>query len=46
MAAVLAGGPGTAVSHRAALELHGIMPFAQLVEVVTPRPAAFAPKGK
>ena len=41
MATVLAGGAGTAVSHRAALELHGIMPFGQLVEVVTPRPHRF-----
>ena len=45
MAAVLAGGPGTAVSHRSALELHGIMPFAQLVEVVTPRPRRFRTEG-
>lgn len=46
MAAVLAGGPGTSVSHRAALELHGIMPFAQLVEVVTPRPRRFRTEGE
>jgi very-short-patch-repair endonuclease len=46
MAAVLAGGPGTAVSHRSALELHGIMPFAQLVEVVTPRPRRFRTEGE
>ena len=45
MAAVLAGGPGTAVSHRSALELHGIMPFAELVEVVTPRPRRFRTDG-
>jgi uncharacterized protein DUF559 len=46
MAAVLAGGPGTAVSHRAALELHGIMPFEELVEVVTPRPRRFRTEGE
>ena len=45
MAAVLAGGPGTAVSHRAALELHGIMPFGEVVEVVTPRPRRFRTRG-
>ncbi len=46
MAAVLAGGPGTAASHRAALELHGIMPFGELVEVATPRPRRFRTAGK
>ena len=46
MAAVLAGGSGTAVSHRAALELHGIMPFAHLVEVVTPRSRRFRTEGE
>lgn len=46
MAAVLAGGSGTAVSHRAALELHGIMPFAHLVEVVTPRARRFRTEGE
>lgn len=46
MAAVLAGGPGTAVSHRAAIELHGIMSFAQPVEVVTPRPRRFRTQGE
>ena len=46
MGAVLAGGPGTAVSHRAALELHGIMPFGQVVEVVTPRPRRFRTQGE
>ena len=46
MAAILAGGPGTAVSHRAALELHGIMPFAQVVEVVTPRARRFRTEGE
>ena len=46
MATVLAGGPGTAVSHRAALELHGIMPFAQPIEVVTPRARRFRTQGE
>ena len=46
MAAVLAGGPGTAVSHRSALELHGIMPFAHLIEVVTPRARRFRTEGQ
>ena len=46
MAIVLAGGPGTAVSHRAALELHGIMPFAQALEVVTPRARRFRTQGE
>ena len=46
MAAVLAGGVGTAVSHRAAIELHGIMPFGRLVEVVTPRLRRFRTQGE
>ncbi|HKX75703.1 MAG TPA: DUF559 domain-containing protein [Acidimicrobiia bacterium] len=46
MAAVLAGGPGSAVSHRAALELHGIMPFGQVVEVCTPRARRFRTVGE
>jgi hypothetical protein len=40
-AAVIAGGAGCAVSHRAALELHGIMSFDEVVEVATPRPRRF-----
>lgn len=45
-AAVLAGGPGTAVSHRSALELHGIMPFDELVEIATPRARRFRTVGE
>jgi len=44
-AAVLAGGVGTAVSHRSALELHGVMSFDQMVEVATPRPRRFRTSG-
>lgn len=45
-AAILAGGPGTVASHRAALELHGIMPFGEMVEVATPRPRRFRTSGE
>ncbi|MFQ5967357.1 MAG: DUF559 domain-containing protein [Acidimicrobiia bacterium] len=39
--AALAAGPGGAISHRTAAELHGIGRFRQPIEIITPRPRRY-----